>query len=123
MSEESDLQKKYEKKRLAPLLWVVNSTKHAPAVLALMVQLLVLTVLMTVPFGFDHPSSWGLDYSHLLIGILFYCLAVASGVFASVVRKQWWLLGLQTGIALIAALAFLWPFFVPDLLVLFGRGQ
>jgi drug/metabolite transporter (DMT)-like permease len=44
--------------------------------MALVFQALCVLVACLVPFGFDHPSSWGLDFGHYLL-LAFFCFAAA----------------------------------------------
>ncbi len=44
------------------------------------VQSLLLLILAIAPFGFDHPSSWGFDFEHLIASIVGYGIALMAGV-------------------------------------------
>ena len=78
-------------------------------ILIIAIQFVALTLLAIAPFGFDHPSEWGLDYNDFLVGVGFYCLALGGGVAASAARKRWWLLALQLAVASVATVMFFWP--------------
>ena len=58
-----------------------------------------------VPFGFDHPSSWGLDFGHLLLLGALYLVALLAGLALAVHLRRWGLLLGQ--LALLAALTWL----------------
>lgn len=53
---------------------------------------MLLLVVLFVPFGFDHPSPWGLDFGHLLIVLALCALALLGGLIAASSRKKWSLL-------------------------------
>ena len=56
-----------------------------------------------VPFGFDKPSRYGLDYGHLLLLAGLYLVALLAGLSLAVKRRRWKVL---TGeLALTAGLA------------------
>ena len=78
------------------------------------IQFVALTVLAVAPFGFDHPSEWGLDYDDFVAGVGLYCLALGGGVAASVARKRCKLLALQLAVAAVAAIVFFWPWIRPS---------
>jgi hypothetical protein len=69
-------------------------------------QFVALLVAALVPFGFDHPSSWGLDFDHFLgLGAL-YLAAWLYGLALSVSLRRWLLLAGQIALpASFAALA------------------
>ena len=62
---------------------------------ALWVQPACLLVILFVPFGFDKPSSWGLDFGHLLIVAGAYILSLLCGVVNAGIQKRWNLLAVQ----------------------------
>ena len=48
-----------------------------------LIQLALLFVVLFVPFGFDHPSSFGLDYDNFLqIAAVFLGLSLVTAVIA-----------------------------------------
>lgn len=59
--------------------------------LALLMCLQVACVLIAcfVPFGFDHPSSWGLDFGHLLLLAALYMALLLTGLSLAVRRRRW----------------------------------
>lgn len=61
----------------------------------LVVQLLCIVAVLFVPFGFDHPSSWGLDFGHFLLVAGVHCMALFAGFVAACVLRRWLLAGLQ----------------------------
>lgn len=68
-------------------------------------QLAALLVAAFVPFGFDHPSSWGLDFDHFLgLGVL-YLVTWLYGLTLSFSLRRWWIFAGQ--IALPASFAVL----------------
>jgi hypothetical protein len=58
-----------------------------------------------VPFGFDHPSSWGLDFGHLLLLAALYLVALLAGMALAVKLRRYGILVGQ--LALLAALTWL----------------
>ena len=58
-------------------------------------QTLLALIALFVPFGFDHPSAWGLDFGHLLGVLALYVLLLVGGLVAAVKRRNWPVLGLQ----------------------------
>lgn len=60
--------------------------------LLLCFQVAALLVAAFVPFGFDHSSSWGLDFGHFLVLAGLYLVALLSGLTMSARRRRWWLL-------------------------------
>lgn len=52
-------------------------------------QLAAAVVVLAVPFGFDHPSDWGLDFGHLLILLVLYVAAFLTGIAAAVGSRSW----------------------------------
>lgn len=69
-------------------------------------QVVALLLAALVPFGFDHPSSWGLDFEHFLgLGAL-YLVAWLWGLALSVSLRRWRILAGQLALpASFAALA------------------
>lgn len=69
-------------------------------------QVLALFVVAFVPFGFDHPSRFGLDFEHFLGLAALYLVAWIWGVALSVsLRRRWLLVGQIVLPASFAALA------------------
>jgi hypothetical protein len=52
-------------------------------------QVLCALVAALVPFGFDHPSSWGLDFGHLLLLAALYAVALLSGLMLAAKLRRW----------------------------------
>jgi hypothetical protein len=48
-----------------------------------------------IPFGFDHPSSWGLDFDHLVKLVTVYCVALLAGIIAAAAQRQYLLILVQ----------------------------
>src|SRR5687768_12929154 len=60
--------------------------------IALLAQAILLLMLVCLPFGFDHPSSLGLDFEDFLwMGGAYGCSLVAGLVLAVLERKWNWL--------------------------------
>ena len=70
-------------------------------VACLVVQAVALLVAWLVPFGFDKPSSWGLDFGHFLLVAALYGTALIAGIVAVAIRKSWKILLLQIAIPLV----------------------
>ena len=51
---------------------------------SLSVQLITAAALLFLPFGFDHPSSLGLDFNALILVSLIYCITLATGIICAV---------------------------------------
>lgn len=58
-----------------------------------------------VPFGFDKPSSWGLDFGHLLLLGALYLVALLAGLGLAARRRRWGILAGE--LALTAGLTWL----------------
>jgi hypothetical protein len=71
----------------------------------LTLQAFLIVVGLALPFGFDHPSKLGLDFSHLLVLIGLDALAVTGGIIAAWKRRNW----------TVAAVQFLTPFVILQL--------
>ncbi|MBI2826370.1 MAG: hypothetical protein HYX69_16965 [Planctomycetia bacterium] len=69
---------------------------------AIGIQACAALVMAVVPFGFDIPSSLGLDFGHFLLVAAIYLLALAYGTIASIATRQWGALLAQYLILLIA---------------------
>lgn len=72
------------------------------------VQLGCILFLVIAPFGFDKPSSWGLDFGHLLLVGALYGITFLWGVVLSAIKRHWSLLGAQI-VAFVLVVA-LWLF-------------
>jgi hypothetical protein len=72
--------------------------------LALLIALQVAALLAPVvlPFGFDHPSSLGLDSDDALLVAAFYVVVLVLGLMLAIRLRRWWLVSLE--LALPAAL-------------------
>lgn len=57
-------------------------------VVAVGVQVLVALVLVVVPIGFDHASSWGLEFNDLIALVLCYLGASAYGFVAAAMARK-----------------------------------
>jgi hypothetical protein len=65
---------------------------------AVAIQLVIGAFLAFAPFGFDHPSSWGLDFDDLIrVGVLFLASSLVALVLAIRARD-----GVATAISLFA---------------------
>ena len=67
----------------------------------LVVQAVAILVAWLVPFGFDKPSSWGLDFGHLLLVVALYGTAFIAGIVAAVMRNRLRIVLLQVAIPLV----------------------
>ena len=65
--------------------------------IAVTAEYLMVAVLLLVPFGFDHPSSWGLDFTHLIIAIVFLIIASAGALVTCLFERT--IVGLSLTIA------------------------
>ena len=52
------------------------------------VQYFAGAVLLLVPVGFDHPSSWGLDFDHLLLMGLLFAFFTLIAVLCAIAEKS-----------------------------------
>jgi hypothetical protein len=55
---------------------------------AIVVQGICAVVMLLVPFGFDKPSSWGLDFDDFLLVLKVYGIAVVLGSIAAFVSRR-----------------------------------
>jgi ABC-type Fe3+-siderophore transport system permease subunit len=76
-----------DKKRRTTALFVM--------VIAILIQFVMMALIRLLPFGFDHPSSLGLDFGHLIMCGCGYVVALLVGAVASIVARQWPILMLQ----------------------------
>ena len=57
------------------------------------IEVHLILILLFVPFGFDKPSSWGLDFGHFIVVAGAYVLSIGAGlVIAGIQRKWMWIL-------------------------------
>jgi ABC-type transport system involved in multi-copper enzyme maturation permease subunit len=79
----------------------------------IVVQIVLLTVLAVFPFGFDHPSRFGLDFEDFALTALLYCLCLAGGIALSIKLKNWrtWVTA-QLAFGLLAVAVHLLPLFI-----------
>jgi hypothetical protein len=70
------------------------STRSSGPALALLfsVQVLCVSAAALLPFGFDHPSSLGLHFGHLLALASAYLVALLAGLVLAARRRRWKLL-------------------------------
>ena len=54
---------------------------------ALAIQAITVLAIVVPNYGFDHQSSWGLDFGHLLAVGSFYTLAAAFGLLAALANR------------------------------------
>jgi hypothetical protein len=62
---------------------------------SLVFQAAAITLAFCLPFGFDHPSSLGLDFGHFLLLLVAYVIALLIGVIAAHVRRKYMLAFIQ----------------------------
>ena len=65
---------------------------------SLVVQAVAIALALCMPFGFDHPSSLGLDFGHFLLLLSVYVIALLVGVIAAFMRRKFLLAFLQIAI-------------------------
>ena len=56
---------------------------------SLVIQFVAITVAMFVPFGFDHPSSWGLGFFHFLWLLVAHFNALVMGIFSAIILRHY----------------------------------
>ena len=56
---------------------------HAILKGSLVFQAIAIAPAFFIPFGFDHPSSLGLDFGHFLLLLITYAIALAAGIVAA----------------------------------------
>lgn len=61
----------------------------------MVVQILATLAILVLPFGFDHPSSWGLDFEDFLLMLFVYGLALLTGTATCLFQRRWLALALQ----------------------------
>lgn len=69
---------------------------------ALICQAAAIAVAFFVPFGFDKPSSLGLDFGHLLLLLGFYALSLLFGVVIACCDRKFAWAGAQVALGLFA---------------------
>lgn len=77
-------------------------------ILMIALQAILLAVMIFVPFGFDHPSSWGLDFGHLMYGLGLYTLALILGIIFAIRLRKRILALVQVGPLILVALFFVY---------------
>ena len=108
---------------IAPTLHTVSTTQHlnsssaAPwftrlfvtgmLIAAIALQAVSVTAIIFLPFGFDHPSSLGLDFDHLVIALGVYAAAFLTGLILSVAQRRWIFLAIQLIFAAVVLGSFL----------------
>jgi hypothetical protein len=75
-----------------------DKASTAPFVLILAVQACMVGVMTFVPFGFDHRSSWGLDFDHFVCLAFFCVLALALGSVLCAIGRRPGFFAAQFGI-------------------------
>jgi hypothetical protein len=65
---------------------------------SLVVQAAAGAIALCLPFGFDHPSSLGLDFGHFLLLLAAYVVALLVGVVAAFMRRKFFLAFLQMAV-------------------------
>jgi len=55
---------------------------------AIALQILCVLTVVIAPFGFDHQSSWGLDFNDLIFVGVVYCAAVMGGLSSAAVTGR-----------------------------------
>jgi hypothetical protein len=76
---------------------------------AILLQLGVAATVAFVPLGFDHPSSWGLDFDDFLRTIAVCALSFAFGVTVACWRRRWAYVALQVALLGFLLCYFFWP--------------
>lgn len=69
--------------------------KSPYAAVPVVFQSCCLLVILCVPFGFDRPSSWGLDIDDWMRLMLAYGFAVVCGCTVAMIQGRWALLAAQ----------------------------
>src|SRR5665213_102218 len=63
-------------------------SKRNAAIVCTATQFIAAAALVFLPFGFDHPSSIGLDFTALVFVLLAYCVALIAGVIAAALARR-----------------------------------
>ena len=54
----------------------------------LVIDAILLALLIFPSYGFDHPSSQGLDFEHLLIVLVFFCITSLVTLVVAIKKKH-----------------------------------
>jgi len=65
-------------------------------------QWIVGILLFALPFGFDHPSSLGLDWDDLMFGLKVFCGLTVLALALSIWSREW-IVTLPAGLPVVAA--------------------
>lgn len=57
-------------------------------VISLVLQGVAILIALFVPFGFDHPSSLGLDFDHFIILFAIHSIVLIIGIVAAMVSQR-----------------------------------
>lgn len=63
--------------------------RNTTLIAAIAIQLIAIGVVLVAPFGFDHPSSRGLQFGWLMLWFAVYSMAVFVGVIWSAKERRW----------------------------------
>lgn len=74
--------------RQGPLGWVVTWVTSGGCVPILALQWLLFLVVAFVPFGFDHPNRFGLDFGDLMAVVAFWAILTLGGIVAMLVKGK-----------------------------------
>jgi hypothetical protein len=66
-----------------------RSARNTTLIAAIAIQLIAIGVVLVAPFGFDHPSSRGLQFGLLMLAFAIYSMAVFVGVIWSANERRW----------------------------------
>jgi hypothetical protein len=69
--------------------------KNSSIILAIAIQAITAPLLLFAPFGFDHPSEWGLAFNHYVIFALACGTAFLYGTIVATQRRVWWAVAVQ----------------------------
>jgi hypothetical protein len=64
-------------------------------------QGIAITIALSLPFGFDHPSSLGLDFGHFLLILSLYAIALAVGVVIAFATRRFLLAFVQLAVPVV----------------------
>ena len=95
----------------APQVTTPKANLNRPSLIlgiSLCLQALAVAAVLCLPFGFDHPSSWGLDFGHYMFIHLVYFVALVIGMITSIMDQRWVLLAIQLAVVLVGG----WLFFI-----------
>ncbi|HVJ69486.1 MAG TPA: hypothetical protein VM510_16030 [Caulifigura sp.] len=51
-------------------------------------QILIIATLLFVPFGFDHPSKYGLDFDHFIAFAAVFGLVTVGQIAMAIIRRR-----------------------------------